>query len=114
MSSPGAPDVPQKASSGESLNLLEKVQKGHFGIHDTSIIILAINGGFSTTLPQLQKEAKSNITPSVASRQLQLAAQAPYASFRNLRCMQRKLFKVVTRAGKMRGAWEEELRVGLS
>ena len=28
--------------------------------------------------------------------------------------MRRKLFKVVTRAGKMRGAWEEELRVGLS
>ena len=32
----------------------------------------------------------------------------------NLRCMQRKLFKVVMRAGKIRGAWEEELRVGLS
>ena len=31
-----------------------------------------------------------------------------------LSCMQRKLFKVVTRAGKMRGAREEELRVGLS
>ena len=58
MSSPGAPDVPQKASSGESLNLLEKVQKGHFGIHDTSIIILAINGVFVPTLPQLPKEAK--------------------------------------------------------
>ena len=53
MSSPGAPDVPQKASSGESLNLLEKVQKGHFGMHDTSIIILAINGGFETLEPVL-------------------------------------------------------------
>ena len=60
MSSPGAPDVPQKASSGESLNLLEKVQKGHFGIHGTSIIILAINGGLTPTWPPLQKEAKGN------------------------------------------------------
>jgi hypothetical protein len=53
MSSPGAPDVPQKASSGESLNLLEKVQKGHKRIHGTSIIILAINGGFKPLEPVL-------------------------------------------------------------
>ena len=56
MSSPGAPDVPQKASSGESLNLLEKVQKGQKRIHVTSIIILAINGGFvplCTVLPEM-------------------------------------------------------------
>ena len=53
MNSPGAPDVPQKASSGESLNLLEKFQKDHFGIHGTSIIILAINGGFGPLEPVL-------------------------------------------------------------
>ena len=60
MSSPGAPDVPPEASSARSLNLLEKIPKSDFGIHGTSIIILAINGGFAPTRPQLQKEAKSS------------------------------------------------------
>ena len=80
MTSPDASHVPLEASSAGSLKFLEKASKKMSPQSSYSQ-----STGFSRQRAQSSKKKQNvSITPSVASRQLQLVAQAPYASFRKL------------------------------
>ena len=115
MSSPRAPnDLSGRsrcAPGGVLSRILEihgKSSKSHQAIHVTPIIILAVNGGFAPTLPQLQTRTESNHYTfggfaATSAPGASALCERPY-----LRRIQRKLFRVVTRAGQMCGAEEED------